>query len=216
MRPYSPIPRFVRGENHGSLIRRILREDIDADINRIDLITTTSLRISILDSGHTPQEQIAEGDTAIHVLWQQHEANAQITVADLRNPIAPGDTTWIPAGDPWQLSPDQLVILLSFRSQRLAVPIDPEHGEDQYSGFNRETIAPAPAGVTLSRWKLTGTLTLPPSDRDLILISLYADLAIRFDSGISMVGQGRASVIRPESGEITLVPNGLTYVLVVR
>lgn len=213
MKPFSPIPRFVRGQAHTGLIRRILRQDVDADVLRIDLITTTHLRISILDSGILEREHIAEGDTAIHVLWQQDEASASISVAGATAALAPGDTTWIPAGDPWQLSPHQLVILIAIRSQRLAVPIDPAHGEDRFSGHNRETIAPTPSGVQLSRWKLTEPLNIAPSDRDVILISLYADLAVRYQGGISMLRQGEASVIRPGLGEITLVPNGLTYVL---
>lgn len=216
MKPYAPIPRFVRGSGHGSLIRRVLRKDVEADVHRIDLITTTQLRLSIVDSGQLAQEHIAEGDTCIHVLWQKEEANADISISGERFPISPGDSTWVPMGDSWSLSPNQLAVLVAIRRSTLAIPIEPAHGDDRFDGHNRETVAPAPPGVKLSRWKLTGPLTLPSADHDQILVSLYADIAIRYDGGISMLPQGEASVIRPGTGQITLVPNGLSYVLVLR
>lgn len=216
MRPYSPIPRFVRGGNHDRLIRRLLRKDVQRDTQRVDLITTTQLRLSIIDSGHHPSEQIAEGDTCIHDLWQADESDANITIGGEQFDIAPGDSTWIPMGDSWQLSPNQLAILISIRKSSLAIPLNPAHGDDRFSGHNRETIAPASDGVELSRWKLTEPLKIPESDDDLILVSLYADIAIQFEGGISMLNQGETSVIRPGTGQITLVPNGLSYVLIIR
>ena len=216
MSPYSPIPRFVSGLDHGRLIHRLLRRDVNPDVQRIDLITTTLLRLSVIDSGHLPTEHIAEGDTCIHMLWQADEQNAEIDIGGDRLTISPGDSTWIPAGDSWHLSPNQLAILIAIRSHSLAVPIEPAHGEDRFTGHNRETVAPSPSGMQFSRWKLTEPLHLSAVDRDLILVSLFADVAIRFDGGVSMLKQGEASVIRPGTGQITLVPNGLSYVLAIK
>lgn len=212
MKPYSPIPRL----SHDSLIRRLLRKDVDADVQRIDLITTTQLRLSIVDSGHHPMEKMAEGDTCIHVLWQAQENHAYIEIGGETFAIAPGDFAWIPMGDSWRLSPNQLAILIARRANSLAVPIEPIHGDDRFDGHNRETIARAPSGFRISRWKLTEPLALASSTHDVILVSLYADLAIRFDGGISMLNQGEASVIRPGTGQFTLVPNGLSYALVIQ
>ena len=91
------------------------------------------------------------------------------------------------------------------------MPLGPEHGEDHFVGHNRET---RPAGMGLSRWKLTGPLTLPATSDDVVWVSLYGDIAVHHDIGIGMVFQGEASVIRPGTGQTTLVPNGLSYVLV--
>lgn len=211
MKPYSPIPRFVRGEGHLGLIHRLLRQDIEPDIRRIDLITTTFLRLSLLDSGNTPTEQIAEGDTCIHILWQANESGASIDIGGERFAIAPGDFTWIPAGDSWQLSPDQLVLSIVESRGHLALPIEPTHGEDRFIGHNRESRVP---GRQVSRWKLTESLTLPESDSELIFVSLYGDIAIQVDGSVTMLRQGETSVIRPGTGRTTLVPNGLSYVLV--
>src|SRR5690606_38094547 len=147
-------------------------------IRRIDLITTTRLRVSVIDSGLAPAEEIAEGDTCIHVLWQRTEEDAHLRIGGERLDIAPGDSTWIPAGDGWELSGDQLAILIPVRSSSLALPLEPQHGEDRFTGNNRQTVIPTPNGSALSRWKLTGPLDLPAPDRDLIVIGLFADVAI--------------------------------------
>lgn len=212
MSPYSPIPRFVRRSGHTHLIHRLIRPDVDPETQRIDLITTTTFRLSLLDSGTVPVEQAAEGDTTLHVLWQSHEPDAWITISGERFPILPGDSVGIPAGDSWRLSPDQLVISITRRSSSMVMPIEPLHGADRFDGHNRET---TPAGMGLARWKLTEPLSLANTAADQILVSLYADLAIQYDGGVVMLRQGEASVIRPGTGHITLVPNGLTYVLVI-
>lgn len=212
MTPYSPIPRFVQGTDHAQLIRRLLRPTVEANVQRIDLITTTTVRISLIDSGTNPSEHTAEGDTTIHVLWQAHEPEAWIRISGEEHLIAPGDSVGVPAGDSWLLSPDQLVVSIVRRSSAMVIPLNPTHGDDLFAGHNRET---RPAGMGLARWKLTEPLTLDESEIDRVLVSLYADMALQYDSGVTMLRQGEASVIRPGTGRITLVPNGLSYVLVI-
>lgn len=210
---YSPIPRFVEGSGHHSLIRRLIRTDIGEEVQRIDLITTTFLRVSIIDTGTAPESAVAEGDTALHILWQEDEEHASITVEGARKPIAPGDTCWVPSGDAWQLSPNQLAILISMKTHTIAIPIDPVHGEDQFEGYNRETLAPSPPGVYLCRWKITVPLEMDDAPNDRILVSLYSDMAVQAAGKVAMLHQGHASVVRAGSGPITLVPNGLSYIL---
>lgn len=212
MTPYSPIPRFVRGSDHAHLIQRLIRPEVVADIQRIDLITTTTFRLSLLDSGTNPSEQTAEGDTTLHVLWQAHEPDAWISISGEKLPIAPGDSVGVPAGDSWLLSPDQLVVSIARRSSAMVMPVGPTHGDDRFDGHNRET---TPARMGLARWKLTEPLTLEDSSADRILVSLFADIAVQHDGSVTMLRQGEASVIRPGTGRITLVPNGLSYVLVI-
>lgn len=215
MKPYSPIPRFVPGTDHTSLIQRVLRSDVKSETHRVDLITTTGLRVSLVDSGNNPTAQIAEGNTCVHVLYQADERDSKIDIGGLSYNISPGDFAWIPTGDSWQLTSNQLVILIVMRSSSLALPIAPAHGEYRFHGYNRETIAPSPPEVSLSRWKLTQPLPLPDSHRDRIYIGLYNDLALQYPGGVSMLHQGHTSVIRPGTGQITLVPNGLSHLLAI-
>jgi len=215
MKPYSPIPRIVAGTSHRQLIHRILRPDLPTDTQRIDLITTSSRRVSIVDSGDRPGERVAEGDTAVHVLWQPDQRDAVIEIGTDRYPIAPGDTALIPAGDSWQLSPNTLVTEIAVRGNSLALPVPPTHGDYHFSGHNRESRYPAMGSVRLSRWKLSENLRMPVPVTERILIGLYNDIAMQYPGGVSMLRKGETSVIRPATGEITLVPNGLSYVLVI-
>lgn len=215
MMPYSPIPRIVAGVSHRQLIHRILRPDLPADTQRIDLITTSNKRVSIVDSGTMPEERVAEGDTAVQVLWQQDEHDTAIVIGTDRYPIAPGDTAMIPAGDRWRLPPDTLVIVVAVRNHSLALPIPPTHGDYHFDGHNRESRYPGSPALHLSRWKITERLTVSAPQSERVLIGLYNDVAIQHAGGISMLRKGEASVIRPGSGGITLVPNGLSYVLVI-
>jgi hypothetical protein len=215
MNPYSPIPRIVAGTAHCQLVHRILRPDVPPDTQRIDLVTTSFKRVSIIDSGDDPGERVAEGDTAVHVLWQLDERDAMIEIGTDHYPIAPGDTAMIPVGDSWQMPPHILMIEVSVRSALLALPIPPTHGDYHFTGYNRESRYPAMGNVQLSRWKLSEYLTLTAPDRERVLIGLFNDIALQHPGGVSLLRKGGTSVIRPETGEITLVPNGLSYVLVI-
>lgn len=215
MNPYSPIPRIVAGVSHKQLVHRILRPDVPSDTQRIDLVTTSSKRVSIVDSGETPAERTAEGDTAVHVLWQLNERDAEIKIGTDPYPVAPGDTAMIPTGDSWQMSPDTLSIEVAVRGTSLALPVAPTHGEYHFSGHNRESRYPSLGATRISRWKLSQNLALPAPDAERILIGLYNDIALQYPGGVSMLRKGETSVIRPATGGITLVPNGLSYVLVI-
>lgn len=213
MSPYSPVPRIVAGSDHLQLIHRILRPDIPADTQRIDLITTSTRRVSIIDTGSKPTESIAAGDTAVHVLWQQDEDDAAIWLDSDRLAIAPGDTVMIPGGDPWRFSPHTLAIVIAVRRRSLALPVPPTHGTYHFDGYNRQSRYPGDGPFTLSRWKITQELAFPAIESERVLVGLYADVALQSRGGVTMLRQGGASVIRRE--QITLVPNGLAYVLVI-
>lgn len=212
MKFYAPMPRYVQGESHGDLIRRLFRTSATTGTQRIDLITTTSLRVAVVES---PEVTVAEGDTVVHVLWQADEASASIMIAGEVAAIAPGDTAAIPAGDEWSLSPGQLAIVIVRRAQMLGLPILPHHGTEHFTGYNRATTYDLPAQQGMTRWKLTEPLTLPEADKDLVIISLYNTVALQHWSEVDMMQQGDVRVIRAGDGAITLIPNGLTYILIV-
>lgn len=178
MTPYSPIPRIVPGTAHRQLIHRILRSDVPPETQRIDLVTTSFKRVSIIDSGEPPAERTAEGDTAIHVLWQHQEHGATIEIGTDRYAIAPGDTSMIPAGDSWRMPPHTLFIEVAVRRSSLALPIPPTHGDYHFTGHNRESRYPAMGTVQLSRWKLSENLAMPAPDAERVLIGLYNDIAL--------------------------------------
>ena len=124
-----------------------------------------------------------------------------------------GDTVMVPAEDSWCLTANTLAILIAVRRHTLALPVMPTHGSEHFHGYNRETRYPGREAISFTRWKLTQTLTLEHSDGDRILVSLYGDIALQHAEGVTMLPVGTASVIR--AGQITLVPNGLSYVLVI-
>ena len=213
MKPFTPLPRILAGTGHRQLIHRILRPDLPPDTQRIDLVTTSQRRVSIIDSGRTPENVVAEGDTAIHILWQLSESGANIAVEGAEYPVAPGDTVMVPGGDSWRLSANTLAVVISVRSHRLAEPILPTHGTECFHGYNRETRYPGTETIPLTRWKITQPLTLEAGESERILVSLYSDIAMQHANGVGMLPVGTASVTR--GGQITLVPNGLSYVLVI-
>lgn len=215
MNPYTPIPRIVTGEHHLHLIHRILRPDVPPDTQRIDLITTSFKRVSLIDSGEYPIDTVAEGDTAVHVLWQKDESEAAIWIDEDRYPIAPGDTVMIPGGDVFRLSPNTLAILIAVRKHSLALPIPPTHGDYHFDGYNRESRYPNDAGFALSRWKVTQELIFSAPESERVMVSMLGNFAVQSRGGVTMLNQGEASVIRPDVGQVTLVPNGLSYVLVI-
>lgn len=210
MKFYAPIPRIVGGENHHDLIRRLFRRSATPGTQRIDLITTTNLRVSIIDCGNAPLPIESEADTIIHLLWQLDESVANITIGGDTWPIAPGDTAAIPGGDEWCLSPNQLTIQIVRRSHELALPIAPHHGTESFIGHNRRTSYDP---LALQRWKLTEPCTIPTED-DLVLVGLHNDLALQHHSEIGLMPQGEVRVARGE-GPITMVPNGLSYALTI-
>ncbi|MCA9832916.1 MAG: hypothetical protein KC435_03165 [Thermomicrobiales bacterium] len=213
MKFYAPMPRAVHGEGQSDLIRRLFRSIALSGTQRIDLITTTRLRVAVVES---PGATIAEGDTVVHVLWQADESHASITIGGESFSIAPGDTAAIPAGDEWLLSPEQLAIVVVRRTQELILPTPPHHGIESFVSYNRATAYNLPENQTITRWKLTEPLTLPASDQDVIAISLYNTIALQHRSEVNLMHQGDVRVIRAGEGAVTLVPNGLTYVLLVR
>jgi hypothetical protein len=121
----------------------------------------------------------------------------------------------IPAGDTWQVSRHTLMIEVAVRGTSLVLPVPPTHGDYHFTGNNRESRYPAMGATQLSRWKLSQNLALPAPERERVLIGLYNDVAFTCSGGVSMLRKGETSVIRPETGGITLVPNGLSYVLVI-
>lgn len=211
MKPYAPIPRLVSGNDHRSLLGRVLKADVPADTMRIDAITTSFLRVSLIDTGATPEPVTAEGDTTLHILWQADESAARLEIEGESFPIAPGDTACVPHGDRWQISPHQLAVLVARRAANLALPVSPHHGEESFSSHNRCT---SYTQTSMQRWKLTEPLTLPTADKDVVIIGIYADIALQWSAGVDMLTQGSTRVIRPGTGEVILVPNGLSYVLV--
>lgn len=214
MKFYSPMPRVVTGKDHHDLIRRLFRRSAPHGTQRIDLITTTTLRIAVIDSGAHPDPAESEGDSVVHVLWQMDEANATITIAGESWSIAPGDTAAIPTGDEWLLSPNQLAILVVRRSHKLTLPIAPHHGNEQFTGYNRVTTYGLPIPLAIQRRKVTVPHTMN-SGGDLILIGLYNNLALQHRSEIELMPQGEVRVIRAGHDAVTIVPNGLTYILAV-
>lgn len=212
MRPYAPIPRFVADDHHASLLQRLLLSDLPPTIRRIDFVTTSFLRASLVDTGLEPPIHTAEGDTELHVLWQPNDTPGWLEIEGDRHALVPGDTACIPQGEQWCVSPNQVLVQIVSRTRGLTLPVLPHHGMESFHGYNRLTRFES---ASIHRWKLTESLTLPDSNSDTVLIGLYQPIALQWAHGVDLLPQGGCRVIRAQSGAVTLVPNGLSYVLTV-
>lgn len=212
--PYTPIPRVVSGDDTQMLMSKLAGMPWSAGTARVDLITTSRLRVSLIDTGTEPEPVRTEGDTIIHILAQAIEHDATITVDAESFPIAPGDTMTMPEGESWQLSPHQLAIVVVRRTRSLGVPIGPTHGQESYAGYNRRTAYPTGRGVNMVRWKLTQPWALTP-EAETILVGLANPIALQWRNGVDLIRPGECRVIDQSLGELTIHPDGLGYVLVI-
>lgn len=212
-RLFQPIPRVVPGDDAHHLLRGVMRMDVPPGTRRVDLVTSTRLRLSLIDSGDTPAAAPAKGDTAVHVLWQRDERGAFVEIEGERLRIAPGDTISIPAADRWSLSPRQIAVVTSTHARRLATVVGPTHGEESFDGYNRRTRCATVGGYLVDRWKITGPQTFDQDMGERILVGLTGDVALTWSGGTELLTNGTCRVIPAGAPPITVVPNGLGYVV---
>ncbi|HWV36748.1 MAG TPA: hypothetical protein VNZ55_14020 [Thermomicrobiales bacterium] len=221
--PVAPPRVVVPGDTGHILLRRVMKVRSDLhEIARITLVDQPDLRIILRDTGPegTSSAAIAR-DTAIHLLWARDDASAHLTIDHRRTPIAPGDMIVLPAGTGWRASPGLILCEISTGApaspgQRAADLLpSPTHGNETFHGYNRQTTYPAPSGIAISRWKITEPLELSPSSRDRYIVDLAAPVAMFWPTGTDLIGRGECRHIPPTTNPVTLLPDGLGYVLVV-
>lgn len=215
---YRPQRTPVPGTDAHRLIRGVLRvEGVPPHTGRIDLLHQPDWSLSIVDTGDGEDDGwIPDGDVTIHILWQAHEGDAAITVDGVRYPIVPGDTMSVPGGATIRQAPGMLLCQVEATARTLDQILPPNHGVESFANYNRRTDYDTPAAFTLERWKITQPLTLPAPDSPYGIVGLIDPLALVWSGGTDLVGRGESRVILPESGRITLLPDGLGYALIVR
>ncbi|MBA2277477.1 MAG: mannose-6-phosphate isomerase [Chloroflexia bacterium] len=91
----------------------------------------------------------------------------------------------------------------------------PTHGLEHLDGNNRVTTCAAGPHFAMERWKLTEPLrlTLPPG-RCATLTNLVEPVGLTWEGGTDLIDRAESRVLPAALGEVTIVPDGLAYVLV--
>lgn len=190
-----------------------------------------SLRASFVDSGDGSPVHPSDSTLISHVLWCEDDRSAHVlagidpaagagTDTDperlVRRPISPGDTIVIPAGVPHAFGRGILAYHLAVESSHDRGSRDPvpSHGLSRFHAFNRRTTCAAGEGFALERWKITQPLRLErPADRWMFVTNLVEPVAMSWSGGSELIGQGESRLLPASLGPITLIPNGIAYVL---
>lgn len=215
--PWRPAPEIVPGTPSHRLIRGVLRMELDpVSIARVDLHHSPAWTVSLIDTGGgDPTPWMPTGDTTFHILWQMDENDAWIEVDGQRYPIAPGDTLSVPAKTAIRQAAGMLLVRIAANSVTLDGVLPPSHGTETFEGFSRRTDYETPAAFTLQRWKITQPLTLSASESTYAIVDLATPLALTWPGGTDLFGRGECRVIPSGTGPVTLLPDGLGYVLVI-
>jgi hypothetical protein len=218
--PRRPAWEIVPGTPSHRLIRGVLQARVEpSHVQRVVLHRAPAWTISLVDSGdghRIPRSGNEGGDVTLQLLWSHDEDAASVTVEGTRYPIAPGDTMSVPGGREVRLAAGMLLVEVEASSRRLEAVLPPSHGVESFEGYNRRTDYDTPATFSLQRWKITQHLTFPASNGPFAIVDLAAPLALLWSGGTDLIGRGECRVIDPETGAITLLPDGLGYALVVR
>jgi hypothetical protein len=215
-RPLQPRPIVIPGDREHQLLRRVLRVESDTRcIARIVLVDDASRYVALVDSGSGREAVTSSRNTALHVIWARDEANAAVEVAEYgRLPVAPGDTLTVAAGLAWTYGPGLIVCeVAGARSAGTGRIAGPTHGMETFDGYNRRTLCALAPGLSLERWKVTQPLTLPG---DAVLVNLVEPMALGWPGGTDLLGRGEARIVPSGIEQVTLLPDGLGYALVLR
>lgn len=216
---------------NGSLARQRLTQVATGQRSWLEGEATLSHRASFIDSGEGSSVQVSDSTLIFHVLWCVDDRSAHVLAgidsgADteiptdpdrlIRRPISPGDTIVILAGTPHALRPGVLAYQLSVEAtgdQGMPDPV-PSHGLSRFHGFNRRTTCAASEGFALERWKITQPLRLEwPADRWMFVTNLVEPVAMSWNGGSELIGRAESRLLPASLRSITLIPNGIAYVL---
>jgi hypothetical protein len=214
--PRRPTPEVVPGTDAHRLIRGVLRLEIPAlYVREVVLHRASRWAVSVADTGDGDDVVLAR-DTTFHILWAQDEDESWIEVTGERFAVAPGDTMSVPADAGIRRAGRMLIVEIDGAGGNLGRVIAPSHGLEEFVGYNRRTDYDTPGSFSLARWKITQPLSLPASDDPFLIVGLATPLALIWNGGVDRIGRGECRVILPETGAVTLVPDGLGYALVVQ
>jgi mannose-6-phosphate isomerase len=221
----------------GDRIRKILGRDTASErvgaIVDLDASTDTpAYTAAYVDATSAFPLQAGMGTTAIHVLWTTrsgaHTIRAGIDLDEeggLRPfEVHPGDTITVPPGVPVAIGAGIVGFVFAGGPIRPAQGIDdwrsdievhpPSHGLQLFHRYNRRTICAAAPDLLLERWKITEPLTLSLDLRRWhYLTNLVDPIALTWRGGSDLLGRTRSRLLPAGMTSITLVPDGIGYVL---
>lgn len=188
--------------------------------------------IRIEDVAGTIPGRQSSASVAVQVLWQAVRHDAGIFAGRdplddtslLLHPAHPGDTLLVPPGMPFAPGAGSIVAIASVGTLTAtnedatagALTLPPTHGLHLFRGYNRRTICLAAPGLMLERWKLTSPLALDIAPgRPLYLLNLVQSVALTWARGIRRLGPLEAITLPDALRQVTVVPDGLGYVLIV-
>jgi hypothetical protein len=188
--------------------------------------------LTYLDAASTTPPMMSDGALAIHVLWTAPSSRGLILAGEddvepgslVGRRCQPGDTLLVPAGVRFAVGSGIVAFLAGASSVRKApsppatsaaeIEHPPTHGLNVFAGHNRRTICAATPGLLLERWKLTQPFVLDlPRDQSVYVTNLVTPVALSWEGGSELLERTASRVLPAGMGRVTLVPDGLGYVL---
>ncbi len=232
--PLRIVPTEIAAESSGGRIHRILgRSTAHQRVSAlVDLETCQGDPFTAIWLDATTATTVfkSAGTTAVHILWTSsrlpHTIEAGYDACDpagLRMvDVTPGDTITIPPGAPFRVGEGILAFLLGTAAiapeastlQPGPMPLPPVHGLSRFHRYNRQTICSATPALVLERWKLTHPIQVSlETDRLHYLANLVTPVVLNWPGGSDLLGRIRSRLLPPGLDTITLVPDGLGYIL---
>ncbi|MGB3327485.1 MAG: hypothetical protein WBA46_00940 [Thermomicrobiales bacterium] len=91
----------------------------------------------------------------------------------------------------------------------------PTHGLARFEGHNRRTVCAAGPYFVMERWKITQPLTLTlPKGRGAAITNLVNPVGLSWAGGAETLARAESRVLPAALTQVTLVPDGIAYVLV--
>jgi len=240
LRPVTIPRRVERDPSGGQRLERIMGYrpaspgPISALVDELGLVSmATSHVASYVDAACLTPIRVSDATTAIHILWTAPGDRAEIRAGVdpqcdtdlLRYEVHPGDTVLVPAGVPHALGAGNVAFIFGGASPRACVdrkawsqsmlPHPPTHGLNLFHRFNRRTICAAHQDLLLERWKITQPLALRlRADRWHYVTNLVDPVGLNWPGGSALLQRTESSLLPRGLDQITIVPDGLGYVLI--
>lgn len=200
--PPTLVDRYVGTEGVAALAWQVPDFPIPIDFALID---TTEQSVLAVPEGHVGWW---------HPLWIRDEPNATVQGSGTAAPVAPGDAMTLATGGLFAMTGGQLGVLVTLPG-RIGPTSTPSHGLEHFHGNQRHTALPAPFGLEISRWKLTGPLPLDQHHHaPAIVITLAGEPVLTTRAEVLPVPRGMAVQVDPTAG-VTVHPGALAYLLLI-
>lgn len=185
-----------------------------------DGVTAEDIRQAALDQDYDRvlrRLPIHPGDTVYVPGGTLHTFGPDTLVFEIQQTSDLAESLMPTALDGTPLPPDvwHANIAATLRCLRLAPQPNPTHGLNVMSGNNRGTFCAASPYFMMQRWKLTGPLTLDiHPDQCLAVTNLVAPVSLIWPGGTDLLQRAESCIVPAATGQLTIVPDGLAYVLI--